>query len=66
MASKTFGRLKNDEKMEFFMQDSENTMTYNPEDYTGNKFFGSYSRLLGLQNDLFYENKQKYINVYNA
>ena len=55
MASKNFGRLRNDERMEFFIQDSENTMMYSPHDYTGNKYFGSLSKMVNLQNDLFYE-----------
>ena len=66
MAQKAFGRLKNDEKLNFFIQDSENTMQYSPNDYTGNKYFGSYSKLVNLQNDLFYEQNEKYINVLNA
>ena len=48
MTSKMFGRTKNDQRLEFFIQDSENTMLYSPNDYTGNKYFGSYSRLVNL------------------
>ena len=48
------------------MQDSENTMQFSPTDYTGNKFFGTWSKLVGLQNMLFYEQQEKYIDVMNA
>jgi len=48
------------------MQDSENTMSYSPHDYTGNKFLGTWSKLVGLQNMIFYEQNDKYINVLNA
>ena len=52
--------------MEFFIQDDENTMLYSPHDYNGNKFFGSWSRIANLQNDIFYEQNEKYLNVINA
>lgn len=41
-------------------------MTYSPNDHHGNKFFGSWNKLLNLQNNLFYENKEKYLNEYQA
>ena len=41
-------------------------MLYSPNDHTGNKFFGTWSKLLNLQNILFYENKEKYLNDYQA
>jgi|FrelakmetLWP11LW_1041352.scaffolds.fasta_scaffold15020_2 hypothetical protein len=64
--SKSFGRPDNKEKLRLFMQDSENTMQYSPADYTGNKFLGTWSKLVGLQNMIFYEPNEKYINVFNA
>ena len=42
------------------MQDDENTMLYRPEDYSGNKFLGQWSKVFTLQNALFLEDKQKY------
>lgn len=64
--SKQFGRPSNQEKQRFFIQDTENVMQYSPQDYTGNKFIGTYSKLMGLQNMLFYEQNEKYINELNA
>ena len=61
-----FNRPDNKEKLRFFMQDSENTMQYSPVDYTGNKFVGTYSKLVGLSNNMFYEQGEKYMNVLNA
>jgi hypothetical protein len=46
--SKNFGRPDNKEKLRFFMQDSENTMSYSPADYTGNKYFGTWSKMVDL------------------
>lgn len=59
-------RHESSEKIRTFIRDSENTMTYSPNDFSGNKFFGSWSKLLNLQNMLFYENKEKYLNEYQA
>ena len=66
MANKSFGRPDNKEKLRFFIQDDENTMSYSPTDYTGNKFIGTYSKLVDLPNMLFYEQNEKYINKLNA
>lgn len=41
-------------------------MKYSPLDYTGNKFIGSISRLVNLQNSLFYEQREKYLMTMNA
>ncbi|MFN9909232.1 MAG: hypothetical protein ACK56F_24455 [bacterium] len=41
-------------------------MTYSPNDMHGNKFFGTWSKLLNMQNTLFFENKEKYLNEYQA
>ena len=65
-ASENFGRLKNDEKLRFFIRDSENTLQYSPADYTGNKFFGTWSKVMTLQNMLFAEQREKYLNKYAA
>jgi len=32
------------------VQDSENIMMYKPTDYHGNKFIGTWSKLVGLSN----------------
>ena len=39
---------------------------YTPTDYTGNKFIGTYSRLVNLQNSLFREQNEKYNATLNA
>ncbi len=61
-----YGRKDNTEKIRTFIRDTENTMTYSPNDHHGNKFFGSVNKYLNLQNMLFYENKEKYLNEYQA
>ena len=65
-ASENFGRQKNDEKLKFFIRDTENTLLYSPADYTGNKFFGTWSKVMTLQNMLFAESREKYLNKYAA
>ena len=37
-------------------------MTYSPNTYTGNRFFGTYSKLFTLEESMSYEEKEKYIN----
>lgn len=64
--AKAYGRPDNKEKLRLFIQDSENTMQYAPTDYTGNKFIGTYSKLVNLQNNLFYEQNEKYMKTLNA
>ena len=59
-----YGREDNSQKIKTFIRDSEHSVTYSPNDHTGNRFFGSWSKLLNLQNQLFYENKEKYLNEY--
>ena len=61
-----YGRQDNTEKIRTYMRDTEHSMTYSPNDHHGNKFFGTWSKLLNLQNMLFYENKEKYLNEYQA
>ena len=48
------------------MADDEQPMQLSPLDYTGNKFIGTYNKLTGLQNMLFYEQQEKYMKVLNA
>ena len=48
------------------MRDSENTMLYSPNDHQGNKYFGMWNRLVHLQSHLNYEDKEKYLNEYQA
>ena len=66
MANNQFGRPDNKTKLKNFMQDSENTMMYQPEDFTGNKFLGTYSKLFNIQNNIFYEQNEKYLLKFNA
>ncbi len=61
-----YGRQDNTEKVRTYIRDTENTMTYSPNDHNGNKYFGTWSKLLNLQNQLFYENKEKYLNEYQG
>ena len=57
------GRLTNDEKLKFYIRDEENTMMWRPEDYTGNKFFGTWSKVLLLHKNLLFEQREKYTGV---
>ena len=41
-------------------------MEYQPEDFTGNKFLGTWSKLYQMQNNLFYEQNEKYMIKFNA
>lgn len=41
-------------------------MMYKPVDYSGNRFVGTWSKLAGLSNSLFYEQSQKYLETLNA
>ena len=62
----SYGRQDNTEKIKTYIRDTEHTMTYSPNDHHGNKYFGTWSKLLNLQNQLFYENKEKYLNEYQG
>ena len=62
----SYGRDDNTHKIKTFIRDTEHTMTYSPNDHSGNRFFGTWSKLLNMQNMLFYENKEKYLNEYQA
>ena len=48
-SNKKWGRPDNKEKLKMFIQDEEQTMLYSPEDVTGNKWLGQWSRLIGVQ-----------------
>jgi hypothetical protein len=61
-----YGREDNTHKIKTFIRDTEHSVTYSPNDHHGNKFFGSWSKLMNMQNMLFYENKEKYLNEYQA
>lgn len=41
-------------------------MQYSPTDYTGNKFIGTYSKLINVPNMINYERQEKYLKVLNA
>ena len=41
-------RKTTDEKLKFYIQDDENTMMYRPQDMHGNKFFGTWSKLMSI------------------
>ena len=49
-----------------YIRDSENPLMMTPTDYTGNKFFGTWSKAMTMQNNLFHEPRVKYLNRYNA
>lgn len=66
LGTENFGRQKNDEKLRMFIRDSENTLQYAPSDYTGNKFFGSWNKVMNMQSLLHNESREKYYNRYNA
>ena len=66
LPSQQYGRPDNKEKLRLNIYDSEQPLMYTPTDYTGNKFIGTYSRLINLQNSLFYEQNEKYSNRLNA
>jgi len=63
---KPVGRPDNKEKMATFIQDAENTHLWQPMDAHGSKWFGSWSRLCGLQQSLLHEDKEKYHNKFMA
>ena len=54
------------EKRRMYMQDDENTFMYRPLDMQGNKFFGTWSKLLTLNKSLNWEIQEKYTRDYNA
>ena len=57
-------REDNSQKIKTFLRDSENTMTYSPQNHPGNKFFGSWNKAMNMANMLLWENKEKYLNEY--
>lgn len=61
-----YGRPDNSEKLKTYVRDSENTMTLNLNDHTGNRFIGHWNKLINMQQFLFWEDKEKYLNEYNA
>merc|ERR1712166_1005920 len=65
--SKLTGRpTSQDGKPYFYVQDDENTMLYRPQDMHSNKYFGTWSKLLGLSSMLNTEIQDKYYFDYNA
>ena len=48
------------------MQDDENTFLYNPKEMHGNRFFGQWSKVLTVSNNLNIEIREKYFNDYSA
>ena len=61
-----FGRPKNDKKLKLIINDDENPLTLAPGDYTGNKFFGTWSKMMNMQSILFQEQREKFTSVYQA
>ena len=57
-------RPDNSEKLKFYMRDSENSMLFSPIDHVGNKFFGTWNKVINLQSTLLYEDKEKYLNEF--
>ena len=41
-------RKTTDEKLKFYIQDDENTMMYRPQDMHGKKLFGTWSKLMSI------------------
>ena len=57
-----YGRPKNDKKLTYHIFDEENTMLYSPADYTGNRWFGTWNKLIHLPHMLDNESREKYYN----
>ena len=61
-----YGRPKNDKKLIYHINDEENTMMYSPQDYTGNRWFGTHSKTILLPYMLNYEGLAKYYNIWQG
>lgn len=61
-----YGRPKSDKKLTFHISDEENTMLYSPADYTGNRWFGTWNKLINMPSMLDSESREKYYNVWQA
>ena len=62
-----FGRQKNDEKLRTYVRDSENSLLFAPNDYTGNKFIGNgFNYISNLNMHMLYEPQEKYINKFST
>jgi len=61
-----YGRPDNSEKLKTYVRDSENTMLLNLNDHTGNRFINHWNKLINMQQFLLWEDKEKYLNEYNA
>lgn len=48
------------------VNDDENPLTLSPADYTANKFFGTWSKVMTMQSLLFNEAREKYTNQHAA
>ena len=59
-------RKTNETKLQFYLQDEENTMQYKPIDMHMNKFFGTWSTCANMAGLLNLENKEKYYAQYQA
>lgn len=44
------------------MRDTENTMLLNANDHTGNRFLGHWNKLLNMEQNLDWENQEKYLD----
>ncbi len=62
---KVYGRPDNTKKLSTYIRDSENTMLYTVND-AQHRFLGNWNKLINLKSQLFFENKEKYLNVYQA
>ena len=62
LAGDNFGRPKNDKKIKMLVNDDENPLTLSPADYTGNKFFGTWSKVMTMHTLLFNEAREKHTN----
>jgi len=61
-----FGRTTNNDKLLTYIRDTENTVQYSPENYTGNKFLGQINKVMLMHSMLFHEQREKYTNQYTA
>ncbi len=59
-------RKENTEKTEVFMKDTEQTFKWSPNDPGAFRWLGTYSKIGNMHNTLNYEDKEKYLNEYNA
>ena len=60
------GRPDNKSKLVTFIRDSENSMLISPSDHPGGRNLGYWTKTVNLESFLFWEQKERYLNVYQA